>query len=107
MDYRHTMKSYACPSCGKPTFSYVQKHFLGPARTIKCAVCGARVSVPWLRSLGFGLLAMFVPFLSGIAAVMFAEPTGGAMYLVFLGVAVVASLPLLWLYDRCVHLVAK
>jgi hypothetical protein len=60
-----------------------------------------------LRSMFFGLLAMFAPVVSGLTAVMLVEPTAGVSLFVFLGVATLSALPLLWLYDRHVHLVAK
>lgn len=101
------MKSYSCPSCGKPAFSYWQKHFLGPARSTKCSLCGARVSVPWLRSTVFGLPVMFAPLIFGFGAVWLAAPARGATLFVFVSAAVLTAIPLLWLYDRYVPLVSK
>ncbi len=42
-------KNIKCPNCGNLTFSFWQKQFLGPARSIPCDDCGARVSVSWIR----------------------------------------------------------
>jgi len=42
---------YKCPWCGVESFSFWQKQWLGPARSIECCNCKGRVSVPWVRSL--------------------------------------------------------
>jgi DNA-directed RNA polymerase subunit RPC12/RpoP len=42
---------YKCPWCGAESFSFWQKQWLGPARSIECRNCKRRVSVPWIRSL--------------------------------------------------------
>ena len=36
-----------CPHCGEPGIRAWRKLFLGPARTLACARCARRVSVPW------------------------------------------------------------
>ncbi len=38
-------KKLDCPNCNSPAIGYWKKQFLGPARTIGCDHCGARVSV--------------------------------------------------------------
>jgi hypothetical protein len=40
------MGKLICPHCGAVGFSVWQKLFLGPARSVTCAACGARASVP-------------------------------------------------------------
>ena len=107
------MKKCECPSCGKATIPFWQKQFLGPARTITCSGCGARLSVPWLSASVFIVLGPVVPLFGGLAALSLLGSltlTGAkaALFLfTFVIGAVLASLPLLWLYERYVHLVAK
>lgn len=38
---------YKCPSCGEKTISGMTKFMLGPARTVTCEKCKAKVSVSW------------------------------------------------------------
>ena len=49
-------KRLVCPNCDTPSIGYWQKQFLGPARTIGCSLCGARVSVSTIRFLPIFLL---------------------------------------------------
>ena len=41
---------YECPWCRRKSFSFWQKQWLGPARTIRCGACSREVSVPWGRA---------------------------------------------------------
>ena len=41
---------YACPWCGKQTFSFWQKQSLGPTRFLHCSACSRKVSVDWNRA---------------------------------------------------------
>ena len=107
------MKMYECPNCGELTFSYWQKQFLGPARTIRCRACDARVSVPWLRSSIFVILGSVVSLFAGLVALMMVAPgslagLGVALaFVVFVVGAALAVVPIAWLYGRYVHLVQR
>ena len=103
------MKACTCPNCGKPTIPFWQKQFLGPAGSITCAACGARLGVPWLRSLAFICCGTLLPILGGVAALaIFAPPSfPGGVVLLFVAGAVAAALPLLWLGERHLRLVVK
>ena len=48
---RYLLDSHHCPNCHEPTISFWRKQFLGPARTIRCSNCSARISVDWRMSL--------------------------------------------------------
>lgn len=36
-----------CPNCGQQAMGWLKKSTLGPARSVQCANCGHKVSVPW------------------------------------------------------------
>jgi uncharacterized protein YqgC (DUF456 family) len=58
---------YECPWCSHKSFSFWQKQTLGPNRTMRCANCARRVSVPWGRA----HLASIPVFLFAIAGLWF------------------------------------
>lgn len=47
----YRMSPHNCPNCHEPTISFWRKQFLGPARSIRCSNCSARISVDWKMSL--------------------------------------------------------
>lgn len=61
---------YRCPSCGAPTITFWQKQLLGPAKTIRCSNCNARISVSWTAGLLYTALLLaqfFAVLLVGLA----------------------------------------
>jgi len=60
-------KKLECPNCNQPSFSPLRKQTLGPARKIKCRLCGAGVSVSTLYSIPMILMAMATPIGMGLA----------------------------------------
>ena len=50
---------HKCPWCGVRSFSFWQKHWLGPARSIECSHCHRRVSTPWWALVYVTPLAIF------------------------------------------------
>jgi hypothetical protein len=100
------MKTHACPACGESVFSYWQKCMLGPARSIACRECGARVSVPWGRFTAWMAVGSIVSFLGGVMAVAWFPPVAPMFVQFVLGVAVL-SIPWSWAYDRVVPLVQR
>lgn len=66
-----TAVPYNCPNCDEPTISYWRKQFLGPARSIRCSSCNAKISVSWASGFLSMLLLLVhtvVAFLAGLAA---------------------------------------
>ena len=53
-------KRLKCPKCGCASIGFWRQQFLGPARTIRCNACGARVSISWIY---------YIPVLVLIAAI--------------------------------------
>ena len=51
-------RKLVCPNCEKPNIGFWRKQFLGPARSIVCSLCGARVSVSTVRFLPILLLVV-------------------------------------------------
>ncbi|WP_405226043.1 hypothetical protein [Lentisalinibacter sediminis] len=45
MKWRSEVKKLDCPHCKNPTISWLRKQFLGPARSIRCPECAAKISV--------------------------------------------------------------
>jgi len=96
---------YKCPLCSADSFTFWQKQWLGPARSIKCRACGGAVSVPWL-----GAVVAIVPIavLASAGTIVGATLAGNAGFAVggvlgiLLGFAI--SSPL---YHRYVPLVAR
>jgi hypothetical protein len=101
------MKAYACPACGEPTIGFWQKHTLGPARSITCRNCKARVSVSWLASTAMFVLGSIAQVLGGVAAISLPLLPGISGLAQFMLGVLVASALWLWLYDRVVGLVAR
>lgn len=60
-------KKLECPNCNQPSFSAWRKQTLGPARKIKCRMCGAGVSVSTLYSIPMIIMAMATPVGIGLA----------------------------------------
>lgn len=75
-----------CPHCHKTAMTQFQKAFLGPARTVPCAVCGMQVSVSWLALLGFA------PFFAGIFFAVFLFPDNWYFLAFFLFLGIVLTL---------------
>ena len=102
------MQPLNCPACSKQCLSVSRKLFLSPAVSIPCASCGARVSVPWVQSMLFILLAGVVPSLVGIFAISSVGfSSTNAAVAVFVVIAAVVALPFLWAYYRFVPLVVR
>jgi len=62
IDVRHLLNPYKCPNCNEPTISFWTKQFLGPARSIRCRNCEAKISVGWKTSL-ISVPLLFLHFL--------------------------------------------
>ena len=92
-------------------FSYWRVQFLGPLRSLKCPACDTRVSVPWLLSSLFGLLATAAAWFGALAAIMLFGSDSFVSELSLAAVvvvgAVVVTTPVLWLYGRVLYLVVK
>ena len=105
------MRTYNCPACHRSTLSYWRVQFLGPLRSLKCNACGSRVSVPWLLSSLFGLLATVAAWFGGLSAiVLFGSYSFVSELTLAVAVvvgAVVVTAPILWLYGRVLYLVVK
>jgi hypothetical protein len=103
------MHGLTCPVCGKYCLSAARKLFLGPARSVPCASCGARVSVPWLPSILLSLLASVAPIVSGAFALTIVGNFSSVYALVgaFIVGAVIGALPFLWASYRFVPLVVR
>ncbi|MBS1144925.1 MAG: hypothetical protein H6R14_2331 [Proteobacteria bacterium] len=105
------MKTYNCPACERSTLSFWRVQFLGPLRSIRCDACGARVSVPWLLSSLFGLLATGAAWVGGLAGIVVCASSnlvsGSTLAVAALLGAVVVTAPVLWLYGRVLYLVVK
>jgi ribosomal protein S27E len=86
-----------CPHCRKGTISLRTKLFLGPARTVTCAACGGKMSVP-----GSGIWVA-IPLISAILAVLFAIESGILKVAVFAVGAALSGL----LHYRCLPLVPR
>ena len=104
------MPRYPCPRCGRPSFTFRQKQFLGPTRAIRCGECGTRVSVPWSAAYLFNIIvvASLAPTFTIVAGFLAWEAWGaGAGLAVF----VLANLLLVvfagWWQHRFVALVVK
>ena len=87
------------------------KGALGPARSVPCRTCGARVSVRWAPALALLLVSSVVPLLTGILAAMLAShlgilqlPLQGAAFL--LG-GILGAAPFIWVSYRYVPLVVR
>jgi uncharacterized paraquat-inducible protein A len=57
-----------CPSCGQATFPWWRKQMLGPARTVRCPRCKARVSVNWRAAFPVFVLIPLSIYLAFIVA---------------------------------------
>ena len=82
---------------------------LGTARRTSCASCGALVGISWPITLVFFGLDSIVPLLAGLLALKAFSPFSSLWLFAatfFLG-AVLALLPLLWVYVRFVPLVRR
>ena len=103
------MKKLECPSCCQPSFTVWQKILLGPARKIRCDLCGASVSIPWVKGMLIIFLASFFPPIGAVVASFLLPHQMDLMtFVVVLVVGGVAGLALLgWLYWRWVPLVVK
>ena len=62
----------ACPYCGQPAMTHLQKAMLGPARAVACKACGKRLSVHWASML------ILLPFFAGGAAALALLPSAWA-----------------------------
>ena len=103
------MQPLNCPTCSKHCLSVKRKLLLSPASTAPCVSWGARVSLPWLRSLLFILLAGVVPSFVGVIAVSTIGnfSSKGAEVGTFVVIAAVVAVPFLWAYYRFVPLVVR
>jgi hypothetical protein len=106
------MHKLSCPACNELAFSANQKIWLGPARTIGCSKCGARVSVAWVKSalvLALSTIAFWAGAVLGMkVALYFSTPASPLLFLssALLG-GILLSIPLLFVYVRYVPLVAR
>ena len=71
------MNRIECPHCNKPTISWWRKQFLGPARSISCPECDAKLSVA-RKSL--------VPAVIGMMLVVYSANKVGLIFLLLLPV---------------------
>ena len=103
------MQPLECPACGKQSLSVARKLSIGPARSVLCASCGARISVPWIPSLLLLAAESVIPLLTGFyALVLVGTFTSTLLYLlVFLVGAAVGAAPLLWVHIRFVPLIRR
>jgi ribosomal protein S27E len=90
------MDDLECPNCHQKTIPLWRKMFLGPATSVKCAKCGARVSVPYSAMLAV------IPFLIAIVAAQFV----GSIVLAG-ALLVVAVLVMCWIHYKFVPLIVK
>lgn len=106
---RHRMKTHECPSCLQPSFTLWQKLSLGPAKKIRCELCGAAVSVAWIKSMSIILLGcLSPPFGAVVAFLLLPQPVGLATFVVSMLIGAAVGLALLGsLYSRWVPLVIK
>ena len=103
---------YACPHCGKDTFSYADINTLGPARSIACRECGGRASTPW--SLMLRCLAIFLGPAVVASAILIVTvgdqpksgPAGGLVAIPFVLMGVMA-LPMFRYWKKHVRLVKR
>jgi hypothetical protein len=93
-------KKLECPHCNEPSFTAWRKQTLGPARKIKCSVCGARVSVSTLHSIPMILMAMAAPIGIGLAGLKYGWLSAAA-------VLVISSVILISYYHFFVPLVVR
>lgn len=100
------MNPLDCPACGKTCLSAFRKVFLGPARSVACANCGARVSVAWLPSMALISIQAIVALVASVTAAKLVSPVQSLYALpVAAGIgALLASIPFVWAYSRFVPL---
>ena len=91
------MRYIECPHCRKGTITLRTKLFLGPGRTVTCAACGGKMSVP-----GLGIWVA-IPLISAILAVQFAIESGILAVAVFAVGAALSG----FLHYRCLPLVPR
>jgi hypothetical protein len=103
------MSALDCPTCGERGLSVARKLSLGPARSILCASCGARIGVPWIPSLLVLALGSVIPLFTSLYALVFVGTFTSTLLfmLAFLTGALVGVVPLLWAYVRFVPLVRR
>ena len=103
------MKKLECPSCCQPSFTVWQKISLGPARKIRCDLCGASVSISQVKGMLIIFLGSFFPPIGAVVA-SFLLPNRADLitFAVVLVAGAIAGLVLLgWLYWRWVPFVVK
>src|SRR5690348_14138653 len=97
---------YLCPHCGSKSFTFWQKQWLGPARSIECQNCKRRVSVPWGRA----MLAVSPVMAFGTIGIAFYNTNPDGLWGLFLGGvlgAVVGYAVAAPLYHRYVPLIPR
>ena len=105
------MHSLSCPKCGNVAMSALAKSCLGPARSVKCRTCGARIGLMWLPAIIILLLVSFLPLLAGLVVMSLGQsltvlsPTLSAVLFAF-GMVLTAAL-CMWSYHRFVPIVAR
>jgi len=101
-------KRDSCPHCGGYCLSRWARACLGPARSVRCATCGQRVSVAWLPGIFLSLLIGVAATIGGGLAVFYLVPDSPEWWAVVFVVAGLLSsvLPAL-AWNRFVPLVAR
>ena len=98
-----------CPHCGNRAMSAVAKMWLGPARSVKCACCGQRVSVHVGRATlvllsGLAPLLAFNLLHSGMREVAIAP---GWLFAAAIVAFLMGVVTMFWLYVKFVPLVKR
>jgi hypothetical protein len=96
-----------CTHCGNRAMSAAKKLWVGPARSVRCKVCGQRVSVAWLQSLlvltlGWApfLIVGLYPVFTGVGSPLWVDAAA-------IGAFLVGAVAMFWLYVKFVPLVKR
>ena len=82
-------RNIACPNCKEPSIGYWKKQFLGPARTIGCSRCGARISVSAIRFLPIlGFILATAPILRTLDRLEYGFVSYAGAFVLFLLITV-------------------